>query len=345
MTTDTQPQAEKLEIEPCPCCGATMEYAPTLSNRRAKCFTHRDAEHICVLRNIVLWDTDPERIAAWNRRPPPAPKPSGVEGWLIERGGQYYFPKWTDFEVRNAVQGDLWRENWTADHDRAMRFSRQQDADAEIRRAGWQNAKAVEHQWLSPIPQAASDPGAGRELAALVKELGEAVGSEFGGQRNFKLSSHEVQLIVHALSASPSPPTANAGLCTPERARASSPAEVEPSAGETAWLIEETWSGYVHYVHRDYDAQRWERECREDRERPRGASTRRTVPLNTRNVEEAMRWPTRADAEKWKGEQQRWMRDGDQFQVREHMWPSPSPTSQPPLHHDKTPPEAQGGER
>lgn len=95
---------------------------------------------------------------------------------------------------------------------------------------------------------------------------------------------------------------------------------------ETAWLIEETWSGHVHYVHRDFNCAEWAAECRRDDYRRRiGLPSRRRVSIVTKNIEEAMRFPARDAAELWLGLQPIWMSKGDQYQVREHLWVAPEP--------------------
>jgi hypothetical protein len=104
---------------------------------------------------------------------------------------------------------------------------------------------------------------------------------------------------------------------------------------DTVWLIEEVWSGFVHYVHRDFDARSWVRESQSIQRAPyeqvittgpRGASvqTRRrqpTIPLITKSADEAMRFSSKADAEAWLSAQPRWM-GGGQYEAREHMWPT-----------------------
>lgn len=114
-----------------------------------------------------------------------------------------------------------------------------------------------------------------------------------------------------------------------------------PVSDETAWLVEETWSGYVHYIHRDFDVAKWWRE-RNSLEAlpfqwvPSGTGgailTRRDakVPFITKNVDEAMRFATKDGADGWIARQPTWFRHSDQFQSREHMWSdTPSPAHQP----------------
>ncbi len=93
-------------------------------------------------------------------------------------------------------------------------------------------------------------------------------------------------------------------------------------AETVAWLVEETWSGYVHYVHRDFRCDKLATEWRKnDFRRSYGAPALRTQPLVTKSIEEAMRFPTKDAADLWLALQPRWMKNGDQYQVREHMWP------------------------
>ncbi len=99
---------------------------------------------------------------------------------------------------------------------------------------------------------------------------------------------------------------------------------------ETAWLIEETWSGFVHYVHRDYRCDKLAAEWRQNRWRDSyGAPARHTEKLITKNIDEAMRFATKDAADLWLAMQPRWMSKGDQYQVREHLWPDVGPTALP----------------
>lgn len=108
---------------------------------------------------------------------------------------------------------------------------------------------------------------------------------------------------------------------------------------EKAWLIEETWSGYVHYVHRDFDCAKWAAECRRDDDRRSlGLPALMRVPIVTKLVDEAMRFASRDAAVTWLAFQPRWMQ-GDQYQIREHMWPRSPALEARPL------PEGVGGLR
>jgi hypothetical protein len=108
--------------------------------------------------------------------------------------------------------------------------------------------------------------------------------------------------------------------------------------GDRAWLIEETWSGFVHYIHRDFDAVKWRVESGSLRRcpwewRPSGSGgftlSRRkpSIPFITKDDAEAMRFPTKAEAEAWIKDQPLWLSRGDQYQPREHMWVAPSQPS------------------
>lgn len=70
--------------------------------------------------------------------------------WLIERDGQWYaaapHSRWT---TQQAIDANTWRENWTSDANKALRFARKRDAETLIRYEGWQNAVATEHIWLA----------------------------------------------------------------------------------------------------------------------------------------------------------------------------------------------------
>lgn len=154
------------------------------------------------------------------------------------------------------------------------------------------------------------------------------------------MAPHELADAILAIASAPLPPPVGVGVGG-IGSDGASPAVVEAvsrtapqQADETAWLIEETWSGYVHYVHRDFDAVRW-REERDSLKRlpfewifndTGGATlTRRceTIPFIIKSAEEAMRFETEDDALEWLGMQPRWISHGDQFQAREHMWVRP----------------------
>jgi hypothetical protein len=103
----------------------------------------------------------------------------------------------------------------------------------------------------------------------------------------------------------------------------------------TAWLIEETWSGFVHYLHRDFEPTRWRAEANSLSAlpfewAPTGTGgwllTRRkpSVPFITKDANEAMHFASAADAHGWLAAQPPWLSCGDQYQPREHMWPAPS---------------------
>lgn len=94
-------------------------------------------------------------------------------------------------------------------------------------------------------------------------------------------------------------------------------------ADSTAWLIEETWSGYVHYIHRDFDAEKW----RKERDLVR-AMHRRQQHFITKDIAEALTFDTKDRAHAWLAEQPHWMSRGDQYQVREHMWTADAATPQ-----------------
>jgi hypothetical protein len=114
-----------------------------------------------------------------------------------------------------------------------------------------------------------------------------------------------------------------------------SPASVGAGGEETAWLIEETWSGYIHYIDQTFDAEKWSREAASLRELPYewifnnsgGATlTRRRAKIGfiTKDDGDAMRFPSREAAEAWIAAQPNWFNNSDQFQAREHMWFLPS---------------------
>ena len=73
-------------------------------------------------------------------------------GWLIERSDERC-PEWyacaphTKWELKQAVDLYLWRENWTRDASKALRFARKIDAETLIHFEGLQNAIATEHVW------------------------------------------------------------------------------------------------------------------------------------------------------------------------------------------------------
>lgn len=148
------------------------------------------------------------------------------------------------------------------------------------------------------------------------------------------------------LAACPLPPEVDKSFnsCTSERAavpQAACPAGVEPSAvDETAWLIEETWSGYVHYIDKTFHAERWRAERDSLEALPyewvltgTGGATltvrKAKVGFITKDPIEAMRFPTKEAAEAWIAQQPHWFSYGDQFQAREHMWPALSSEAPP----------------
>lgn len=88
--------------------------------------------------------------------------------------------------------------------------------------------------------------------------------------------------------------------------------------GEIAWVIEETWIGYIHYIHKDFDVIKWRKEVDSVRE-----LHRHRQPFITKNIDEAMRFSTEAEALSWREQQPPWFRNGDQYQAREHEWVSP----------------------
>ena len=73
-------------------------------------------------------------------------------GWLIERStpmgpGWYACSPHTKWELHQAVDVYLWRENWTREASNALRFALKVDAETLIRFEGLQNAIATEHKW------------------------------------------------------------------------------------------------------------------------------------------------------------------------------------------------------
>ena len=79
-----------------------------------------------------------------------AETPEAKTAWLIERAGQWYaaapHSRWGE---QQAIDANTWRENWTSDANKALRFARKRDAETLIRYEGWQNAVATEHIWLA----------------------------------------------------------------------------------------------------------------------------------------------------------------------------------------------------
>ena len=79
----------------------------------------------------------------------PAPGAEPETAWLIERNGQWYaaapHSRWT---TQQAIDASTWRENWTSDANKALRFARKCDAETLIRYESLQNAVATEHVWL-----------------------------------------------------------------------------------------------------------------------------------------------------------------------------------------------------
>lgn len=55
-------------------------------------------------------------------------------------------------EINEPVSGSVYYQmeddnDWTSDHDKALHFSRKQDAEKIIAYYGWTRAKAIEHMW------------------------------------------------------------------------------------------------------------------------------------------------------------------------------------------------------
>lgn len=81
----------------------------------------------------------------------PAPSPVSEEvqeesGWLIERNGKWWGPQTSRWESNQAI---VEPSHWTADVNKAIRFSRKEDAEAFRRWEGLEGgATATEHIWL-----------------------------------------------------------------------------------------------------------------------------------------------------------------------------------------------------
>lgn len=94
------------------------------------------------------------------RRPLASPPPGvastlpgdGERAWFVERSGKWLTVRFTDWEVQQALDPELWRQNWTRDPNAALRFARRDDAEAMIRKEGLQNAEATEHVWIAASP-------------------------------------------------------------------------------------------------------------------------------------------------------------------------------------------------
>jgi hypothetical protein len=66
--------------------------------------------------------------------------------WLMERDGEYYAAApYSDWTIKQALDPDLWKSNWTKDAHFALRFCRQEDACALIAFMGLQRCFAVDH--------------------------------------------------------------------------------------------------------------------------------------------------------------------------------------------------------
>lgn len=78
-----------------------------------------------------------ERHASFYRRPQPIAGDAWEEvAWLIELRGNV--PSY--FQLAHD-------DDWTADHNKAVRFARREDAEAAIEYYGWTEAFASEHIW------------------------------------------------------------------------------------------------------------------------------------------------------------------------------------------------------
>jgi hypothetical protein len=88
-------------------------------------------------------------------------------GWLVERDGKWWGPTCSQWQWEHALTG-CEPPLWTSDANKALRFARQEDAEAFIR---WKSlsggAKATEHIWIDNVPLDA----AAREAA--IKRFGE----------------------------------------------------------------------------------------------------------------------------------------------------------------------------
>jgi hypothetical protein len=89
------------------------------------------------------WEATHRRAwaAALAASPPPAEKAEADEiAWLIELRGNR--PTYWSLAVDEP--------GWEADHDKALRFARREDAQAYIDDIGWTDAFPTEHMWLGP---------------------------------------------------------------------------------------------------------------------------------------------------------------------------------------------------
>ncbi len=120
-------------------------------------------------------------------------RPSPFEsGWLIEawdsKRGQFKAEWWTLFCDENG--------DWTKDSTKALRFSREIDAQAYIDDVGWTEAKPTEHGWGKPLaamsPALEARTEVDERVVAFFDKAGIGMGDDPVG---FLLASHA--LLVH----------------------------------------------------------------------------------------------------------------------------------------------------
>jgi hypothetical protein len=108
-------------------------------------------------------------------------------------------------------------------------------------------------------------------------------------------------------------------------ALASRPTTPEEVADKAAWLIEDAWTG-PHWIHRDFDARAWAKHFRKCADADHEGLRHPKCPaLCAKDANDAMGFPSKAEAEAWLSAQPKWMRNC-QWRPIEHSWPEVSTT-------------------
>lgn len=97
-------------------------------------------------------------------------------GWLVERNGKWWGPDCTSYDWDHALPG-CEPPLWTSDASKALRFARQEDAEAYIRWRGLGGGvKATEHIWVDnvPVTEAMRDVSVERFKQRLTKMMSDA---------------------------------------------------------------------------------------------------------------------------------------------------------------------------
>lgn len=75
---------------------------------------------------------------------------SDESAWVIETWGPEYFCGFRFGPEVNSKDQQYWLQEDTGDINRAVRFSRKQDAEALLKALGLMHGRATEHVWIEP---------------------------------------------------------------------------------------------------------------------------------------------------------------------------------------------------